>query len=167
VTSTQHQRTTKSLQSEPLDYYEVLGVPYSASTEDITRAYRQAMKRIHPDRQRSDRRRDAEEQAKLLNRAYATLRRPETRRQHDVSLKHKVVQQQIMSSYFGGFAPGAADVNGARFRRPPTAADRRARRRDDQSAMVSIVVIFAGVTLAVIAGLVLWAALSLLAQSLF
>ncbi|MER3439363.1 MAG: molecular chaperone DnaJ [Chloroflexota bacterium] len=149
-----------------MDYYEVLGVPYSASPEEITRAYRQAMKRIHPDRQRSDRRR-AEEQAKLLNRAYATLRRPETRRQHDVSLKHKVVQQQIMSSYFGGFAPGAADVNGTRFRRPPTAAERRARQRDDQSAMVSIVVIFTGVTLAVIAGLVLWAALSLLARSLF
>ena len=38
------------------DHYSLLGVPFTATHAEITRAYRQAMKRAHPDRQLPERR---------------------------------------------------------------------------------------------------------------
>lgn len=166
-TQRQHEHPRNGTPPEPLDYYEVLGVPYSATTEDITRAYRRAMKRIHPDRQRSDKRAAAEEAAKLLNRAYMTLRRAESRREHDLTLRHKVVQHQIMNTYVRGFGGQDADIYGDRLRRRPTEAERRDQQRDDRNAMLSVIIVFGGVTLAVVMGLVIWAALNLLAEQIF
>ncbi|MEA2514583.1 MAG: hypothetical protein QOF33_4844 [Thermomicrobiales bacterium] len=150
------------------DYYQLLGVPYSASRADIVRAYRAAMKRIHPDRQLPAERAAAEEQAKLLNRAFSTLSRAESRRAYDTTIKAQAVQDQIMSQYFGGFGmPGSADPLGDRLRRQPTAAERRTQKRNDRNAMASVVIVFAGGTFAVIALLILWAALSALFAGLF
>jgi DnaJ-class molecular chaperone len=143
-------------------------VPYSATRADITRAYREAMKRIHPDRRRPAEREAAEEHAKLLNRAFATLSRADSRRSYDTSIKARTVQDQIMSQYFGGFGmSGSADPFGARSRPAPTPQERREQRRNDRNAMVSVVVVFALVTVGAVTLLVLWGAVSAALNALF
>jgi molecular chaperone DnaJ len=65
------------------DYYEVLGVPRDASTEEIKRAFRRLAMKYHPDRNRSP---DAEARFKEINEAYAVLSDPEKRAQYDRGL---------------------------------------------------------------------------------
>jgi curved DNA-binding protein CbpA len=150
------------------DYYRLLGVPYSATRAEITRAYREAMKRIHPDRQAPAHRAAAEERAKNLNRAYSTLAHPESRRTYDNSIKAQAVQDQIMTQYFGGFdLPGSRNPTGEHLRRAPTTAERRDKQRSDRQAMTSVVIVFAGATIAVVLLLVLWGALDALVRSIF
>jgi DnaJ-class molecular chaperone len=145
---------------DELDYYQLLGVTHSATRADITHAYRDAMKRVHPDRRHPADRAAAEEHAKLLNRAFRTLSRPDSRRAYDATIKTRAVQDQIMSQYFGGFGmPGSADPYGDRHRRPRTAADLEAQKRNDRNAMVSVFIVFAGATLVVVALLILWSIL--------
>jgi len=156
--------------TEPPNHYQLLGVPYGATSAEITRAYRRAMKQIHPDRQPATagtlRREAAEEEARRLNRAYATLSKPLERQAYDRSIRSEIVQDQIMSRYIGGFAgpgmnggtrPGAAPP--PPLRREPTAAQRRERRRADRAALVSVVAVFGGLALVLILLLLLSALL--------
>jgi DnaJ-class molecular chaperone len=153
---------------DEIDYYQLLGVPYTATRSDIARAYREAMKRSHPDRHLPTERAAAEEHAKLLNRAFSTLSKAESRRAYDTTIKARAVQDQVMSQYFGGFGmPGSADLTGERLRRPPTAADLDNQKRNDRNATVSILIVFAGATLAVVALLLLWSAVDALLGRLF
>ena len=163
-------RSASPLDPNAEDFYQVLGVPYTASALDITRAYRAAMKRVHPDRHRADRRTAAEEHAKRLNLAYATLAKPAKRLAYDRSIRVTMVQDQIMSRYVGGFGDtpaGSSDSMSQTPRRKPTAAQRRERARSDRNAMVSIVVAFGGITVALIALLLAWALIDLALQRLF
>ena len=80
-----------------LNYYRLLGVAYTATNREITRAYRDAMKATHPDRVGEQERQAAEERAKLLNLAFQTLTRPADRLVYDRTLRQEVVQEQIMS----------------------------------------------------------------------
>jgi curved DNA-binding protein CbpA len=139
------------------DYYQILGVPYSATHAEITRAYRTAIKLVHPDRQSPARRGAAEERAKLLNRAFSTLSKPELRRHYDQRIRAQVVQDQIMSRYVGGFSTPNSGPSGQSFRRPPTAAERRDREQADRGALISIVFIFGGIAIGVVILLVAWA----------
>lgn len=154
---------------EDVDYYKLLGVPYTATFQEITRAYRDAMKRVHPDRQRPEGRAAAEERAKQLNRAFTTLSKVETRRAYDAEIKASAVQDQIMNRYVAGFGtPGAAsDPYGESFRRARTAAERADQRRADRSATASMLIVFAAITLFVIALLVLWMLIGALVGFLF
>lgn len=140
------------------NYYELLGVTFTASAEEIRRAYRGAMKEIHPDRQRASGRARAEEQAKLLNRAYATLSKPAARRQYDQTIRAQVVQDQIMSRYVGGFVDQWQERDGEQLKRAPTAADRREQAQANRSALVSLLTAFVVLTVVVV-GLVLLVAL--------
>ncbi len=151
-----------------LDHYQLLGVPYTARKADITRAYREAMKAIHPDRQRPERRTAAEEQAKKLNASYAVLANPVTRQAYDRTIRASTVQDQLMSRYVGGFYPAAggdADPFGVRMRRDSTPTERREQAAADRNALVTIVVVFGGFTLALLIGLLLWGVLSALLRA--
>jgi molecular chaperone DnaJ len=63
------------------DYYEILGVPRSASGEEIKKAYRQLALKYHPDRCPGDH--EAEGKFKEAAEAYEVLRDPDKKRTYD------------------------------------------------------------------------------------
>jgi molecular chaperone DnaJ len=63
------------------DYYEILGVPREASTEEIRKAYLKLAHKYHPDRTGGDK--AAEDKLKEINEAYDTLKNAEKRAQYD------------------------------------------------------------------------------------
>mgnify|MGYP001101039886 CR=1 FL=1 len=64
------------------DYYQILGVPRSASDEEIKKAYRKLAMQYHPDRN-PEREKWANEKFKEINEAYGVLGDPQKRRQYD------------------------------------------------------------------------------------
>jgi curved DNA-binding protein len=63
------------------DYYKILGVPKSASQEEIKKAYRKLALKYHPDRNKGDK--TAEAKFKELSEGYAVLSDAEKRKQYD------------------------------------------------------------------------------------
>lgn len=64
------------------DYYEILGVPRSASAADIKKAFRKLAREHHPDRNPGDK--AAEKRFKDVNEAHAVLSDPDKRKQYDL-----------------------------------------------------------------------------------
>jgi curved DNA-binding protein len=62
------------------DYYKVMGVPRTASQDEIKRAYRKLARKFHPDVSKE---KDAEEKFKELQEANEVLRDPEKRAAYD------------------------------------------------------------------------------------
>src|SRR5512139_2420037 len=62
------------------DYYEVLGVPRSASNDDLKAAFRKLARQYHPDVNKES---DAEERFKEINEAFAVLSDDEKRAAYD------------------------------------------------------------------------------------
>ena len=65
------------------DYYEVLGVPRTATPEEIKRAYRKLARKHHPDLQPPGERTRASERFKEINEANEVLSDPEKRAKYD------------------------------------------------------------------------------------
>ncbi|RMH04765.1 MAG: J domain-containing protein [Nitrospirae bacterium] len=65
------------------DYYEILGVPRTASQEEIKRAYRRLARQYHPDLHPNSKKAEMEQRFKALNEAYEVLKDPETRKKYD------------------------------------------------------------------------------------
>ncbi|HEX7123343.1 MAG TPA: molecular chaperone DnaJ [Gemmatimonadaceae bacterium] len=105
------------------DYYQVLGVPRTASDDEIKKAYRKLAMQWHPDRNNGSK--EAEEKFKELTEAYDVLRDPEKRAMYDrygeAGLRggagagfHHVDLAEALNIFmrdFGGF-PGFGDLFG-------------------------------------------------------
>ena len=63
------------------DYYEILGVPRTATEDEIKKAYRKLARKHHPDVNPNDK--SAEEQFKKINEAYEVLSDAEKRKKYD------------------------------------------------------------------------------------
>ena len=75
------------------DYYKVLGVPKTASAEEIKKAYRKLARRYHPDANKGDLK--AEERFKEISEAYNVLSDTKRRKEYD----------DARSLFGGGFRP--------------------------------------------------------------
>ncbi|NUO39852.1 MAG: J domain-containing protein [Gemmatimonadaceae bacterium] len=85
------------------DYYAVLGVPASATQDEIKKAYRKLAAKHHPDKNPNDPK--AAETFKGISEAYQTLGDAEKRKQYD---------DMRRLGAFGGFGGGARGGGGAR-----------------------------------------------------
>lgn len=65
------------------DYYEVLGVPRTASAEEIKKAYRKLARKYHPDLQTGPGKKEAERKFKEINEANEVLGDPKKREKYD------------------------------------------------------------------------------------
>jgi curved DNA-binding protein len=86
------------------DYYEVLGVPRTATQADIKKAYRRLARELHPDRNPGDA--SAERRFKDANEAHAVLSDSEKRKRYDELGANWQAYQQA------GFGGGATDWAG-------------------------------------------------------
>ncbi len=116
----------------PQDYYETLGVPKGASSDDIKSAFRKLARQYHPDVSKEP---DAEEKFKQINEAYAVLSDEDKRAAYD-RFGHAGVQgaggvpdwttmdfSDIFGDLFGSFGFGGF---GGQSRRSPNAPRRGA-----------------------------------------
>ncbi len=65
------------------DYYKILGVNKSNSSEEIKKAYKKLALKFHPDRAPFDKNKEYEEKFKEVSEAYAVLSDPKKKQQYD------------------------------------------------------------------------------------
>lgn len=63
------------------NYYDILGISKTASTDDIKKAYKKLAMKYHPDRNKDDA--SAEKKFKEINEAYQVLGDVEKKKQYD------------------------------------------------------------------------------------
>lgn len=76
------------------NYYDILEVNQNASPEIIKKAYTTLAKKYHPDLQENELKKDSEEKLKLINEAYEVLSDEEKRKQYDVQLQQKKIEDK-------------------------------------------------------------------------
>ncbi|MBF0387863.1 MAG: J domain-containing protein [Candidatus Omnitrophica bacterium] len=94
------------------DLYNILGVTRNASPNDIKKAFREAAKKWHPDKNRTDP--NAEEKFKEVNNAYEVLGDPDKRSRYDNSGDYAmgaVVVAQRFEDPVGGIDFGQSSLD--------------------------------------------------------
>lgn len=77
-----------------MNYYQILGIPETASDKDIKRAYKKLVKKYHPDVFHGDKE-FAENKIKEINEAYDTLATPELKAEYDDILNGNASSETI------------------------------------------------------------------------
>ncbi|XP_032065130.1 chaperone protein DnaJ-like [Thamnophis elegans] len=95
-----------------MDYYKVLDIPQSASTNDIKRAYRSKVLRWHPDKN-PENRKEAEQKFKEIVEAYKVLSDKNTRI-HVMEIA-KILQRNNAPKRFHHFSIMTAVINGKKI----------------------------------------------------
>jgi molecular chaperone DnaJ len=117
------------------DYYDVLGVPRNASTEEIKKAFRRLAMQYHPDRNNKP---GAEQRFKEVNEAYEVLSDPERRISYD-RFGHDGLRGFDPGRPFDGFDLGGfGDIFDAFFGGTGTRLRRQARRGNDLRSRLTI-----------------------------
>ena len=89
------------------NYYEILGVPETATAKEITRAYRKLARELHPDANPGDA--VAEEKFKEVSAAYDVVGDEKKRAEYDE------VRKMGPTGFGGGFGGGGFDPSGFNF----------------------------------------------------
>lgn len=139
-----------------VNYYAVLDLPADASRADVIRAYRQLMRRAHPDNfSDPEARQRAEERAKDLNAAYAVLSRPDVRREYDMVHRRRVMSETIAERYRSYDRPRSRPTTDPLERHRAQRVQRKHETREVQrsafnSAILQLVIAFGGIAVALI-----------------
>lgn len=111
------------------DYYKIIGVPRTATEEELKKAYRNLARKYHPDLH-PDKKKEMEAKFKEINEAYGVLSDPKKRADYD--LTGRVVFEPGIGGYpgpggahfedfgagnFGGFEDIFSEIFGGRTRR--------------------------------------------------
>lgn len=90
---------------EAKDYYKILGVSKSFSSDEIKKAYRKLALKYHPDHNKGDK--SAEAKFKDISEAYAVLSDPEKRKQYDMFGAEGFQNRFSQEDIFRGFDFGS------------------------------------------------------------
>src|SRR6201995_2441029 len=98
------------------DYYKILGIPKTASEEDVKKAYRKLARKLHPDLNPNDK--EANKKFQQVNEANEVLSDPEKRKKYDQYGKdwqHADAFEQARQSSAGARASRGTESFGTGF----------------------------------------------------
>lgn len=112
VTYTEEQIEVVRKIKKKKDYYEILGVEKSCSTEDVRKAYRKLSLKVHPDKNNAP---GAEEAFKAVSKAFQCLSNEESRKKYDVVGSDEPVYERRTTRHggngFNGFYEADFDAD--------------------------------------------------------